>query len=334
MRCEIGSTHLRLNPGNLYAPVNGERDGPMPELPDITIYIESLERFFCSEPVQRIEIRSPFLVRTFDPPVTEVEGLYVKGFRRIGKRIVWEMASDLFLIFHLMIAGRFHLRRPGSKPKSRNDLAAFHFPDHTVMLTEAAAKKRASLHLAVGETALLTHDPGGMDVLGADLGSFSTRLLSENHTLKRALTDPTLFSGIGNAYSDEILHAAGLSPVQWTQRLSREQIGRLYTAVQAVLSEWITTLRTLNRLKFPERVTAFREGMSVHGRHGQPCPACRTPVQRIVYTDQETNYCPKCQTGGGILADRALSRLLKGDWPKTVDDLEYFPYTMPRDRGR
>jgi formamidopyrimidine-DNA glycosylase len=304
----------------------------MPELPDITVYIESLHRFFGGRPLNSLVIRSPLLLRTFDPPVSSVTGLTVQGFRRMGKRIVWEMEGGLFLVFHLMVAGRYHLRKPGSKPRSRNDLAAFHFSDHTVMLTEAATRKRAALHVVIGEEALKMHEPGGIDVLEGSLAAFSDRLTAENHTLKRALTDPSLFSGIGNAYSDEILHAAALSPIQWTQRLSRDQIDRLYVVVQRVLTDWTNALRVQNSNGFPERVTAFRSEMAVHGKYGLPCPVCRTSVQRIVYTSQETNYCPRCQTGGKVLADRALSRLLKGDWPKTVDDLESFKYTTGQGR--
>ena len=291
----------------------------MPELPDIVVYIEALERKVGGSVIEGIELRSPFLVRTVTPALPEAEGREIVGFRRLGKRIVWELTGGLFLVFHLMIAGRFHWKKAGARPSRKIDLAAFHFAAGTLMLTEAGAKKRASLHVVEGEEELAVHDPGGLEVVGCDLAVFREALQRENHTLKRALADPGLFSGIGNAYSDEILHAAQLSPLKWTSRLSEAEIERLYTATQTTLLSWIERLRLEAADSFPEKVTAFRQGMTAHGRYGQPCPVCRTAIQRIEYVEHETNYCPRCQTGGKILADRQLSRLLKGSWPPAFD---------------
>ena len=295
----------------------------MPELPDIVIYMEALERKIGGAAIDAIDMRSPFLVRTFDPPLEEAVGKRVLGFRRVGKRIVWELEDDLFLIFHLMIAGRYHWKKKAAKPRRKVDLAAFHFADGTLMLTEAGSRKRASLHVVRGEGQVTAHDPGGLEVMECDPAAFREALQRENHTLKRALSDPHLLSGIGNAYSDEILHAAQLSPVKWTSRLSEEEIERLYAATQKTMRLWIDRLRQeLEDQSFPEKVTAFRAGMAAHGRYGEPCPECETAIQRIEYEGRETNYCPRCQTGGKVLADRQLSRLLKGDWPRTIEELE------------
>lgn len=290
----------------------------MPELPDIAIYLEALRRRFAGQRLESIALRSAFLVRTVEPDLFQAEGRVVLGFERLGKRIAWRLEGDLFLVFHLMIAGRFHLRAAGARPRTKADLAAFRFADATVMLTEASPKQRASLHVVAGEAGLAAHRPGGLEVLAASLDQFRDRLVCENHTLKRALTDPWLFSGIGNAYSDEILHAARLSPVKLTRRLSDEEIARLFTAARDTLSRWVERLRAETGEAFPEKVTAFRPGMAAHGRYGKPCPVCETPIQRIRYAEHETNYCPRCQTGGKLLADRSLSRLLKDDWPRTI----------------
>ncbi len=286
----------------------------MPELPDVTIYIESLERLLRGKRLIAIRLFNPFLLRTAVPPLAEVHGKTVAGFSRLGKRIVFDFEGDLHLVLHLMIAGRLHWEGK----KTRNTLALFDFENGTLSLTEAGSKRRASLHLVQGEAALRALDPGGMEVLAADLATFRERLTKENHTLKRALTDPRLFSGIGNAYSDEILHRAKLSPIALTQTLSATEVEALFSATREVLREWIERLRTE---RFPEKVTAFREEMAVHGRYGKPCPVCAAPVQRIVYAENETNYCARCQTGGRILADRALSRLLKKSWPRSIDEL-------------
>ena len=296
----------------------------MPELPDIVVYLEALTPRIVGQRLTRARITSPFLLRTADPPLTAAEGRVVVGLRRLGKRIVWEMEGDLFLVFHLMIAGRFKWRDPGAKSPGKIGLAAFDFPTGTLLLTEASPKHRASLHVVAGEAALAPHDRGGLDVLAADLPAFRARLQSESHTLKRALTDPRAFDGIGNSYSDEILHAAKLSPFQLSGRLTDKEIARLYQATQRTLREWIARLRaeTGGGEKFPEKVTAFREGMAVHGRYKQPCPVCGSPVQRIRYATNEANYCATCQTGGRVLADRALSRLLKDDWPRSLEDWE------------
>ena len=293
----------------------------MPELPDIVAYIEALEPRILNQPIQDIRLSSPFLLRSVDPPLHEASGKKVTNLRRLGKRIVFGLEDELFLVIHLMIAGRFHWKEHRAKP-NRQTLASFVFPSGTLMLTEAGSKKRASMYFVRGETALAAHDPGGLEVLEADLESFAARLTKENHTLKRALTDPHFFSGIGNAYSDEILHAAGISPLKLTERLDESEVRRLYEATQATLRFWSEKLCREAKASFPEKVTAFREEMSVHGRYGKPCPKCGTPVQRIVYAANEANYCPSCQTGGRLLADRALSRLLKQDWPRTLEELE------------
>ncbi len=294
----------------------------MPELPDITVYIECLDRRVTGRPLQKVRIRHPFLLRSVEPPLSDAEGRTVRGLRRLGKRIVFELDDELFLVLHLMIAGRLHWKPSGANPPGKIGLAAFDFPDGTLTLTEAGSKRRAALYVARGEDALAEHQPGGLEVLDADLASFDDALRRENHTLKRALTSPHLFSGIGNSYSDEILHRAQLSPVTWTRRLSDAESARLFEATQATLQHWLKQLRVEASDGFPEHVTAFREGMAVHGRYGQPCPACGTAVQRIVHAENETNYCPRCQTGGKVLADRSLSRLLKGDWPRSVEEWE------------
>lgn len=294
----------------------------MPELPDVTVYLERLRPRIEGEVLTRVEFRSPFLLRTVDPLPDEFVGRPVRGLRRLGKRIVWCFDGDRYLVLHLMIAGRLHWKPPGTKPPGKIGLAAFHFPAGTLTLTEAGSKKRASLHLLRGADALVRHDPGGLDVFAADLPAFAAALARENHTLKRALTDPRLFDGIGNAYSDEILHAAGLSPLALTQKLPPEAVVRLFEATRKTLTDWTEQLRRDAGDGFPEKVTAFRDGMAVHGRYGQPCPTCGETVQRIVYAENETNYCPGCQAGGKLLADRALSRLLRGDWPRTADELE------------
>jgi formamidopyrimidine-DNA glycosylase len=294
----------------------------MPELPDILVYLDALQSRILGQPLERIRLASPFLLRSVLPPLETAHGRAVRTLRRLGKRIVIGLEGDLFLVLHLMIAGRLHWKTRGAKIPGRLGLAAFDFPSGTLTLTEAGTKKRASLYLLMGESMLRDHDPGGLDVLHADSGAFRETLGRENHTLKRALTDPRLFDGIGNAYSDEILHRARLSPVQLTQRLAADEVERLFRATQRTLSDWIERLRQEAGDSFPEHVTAFREGMAVHGRYGKPCPGCGSPVQRIVYAENETNYCARCQTGGKLLADRALSQLLKRDWPKTLDELE------------
>lgn len=300
----------------------------MPELPDITIYIEAIAARTVGETLEKIRLASPFLLRSVDPPVGELEGKQVLGVRRLGKRIALALETELFLVLHLMIAGRLHWKGASSdeagRPKipGKKGLAAFDFTSGTLLLTEAGSKKRASLHLVRGERLLRSLDRGGLEVLDADLEAFRDALFAENHTLKRALTDPWLFSGIGNAYSDEILHRARLSPVKWTRRLEAAEIERLYQACRVTLREWIERLRKETGEGFPEKVTAFRPAMAVHGRYGKPCPVCGSLVQRIVYASNETNYCATCQTGGKLLADRALSRLLKEDWPRTLEELE------------
>ena len=294
----------------------------MPELPDIVVYLDALAPRILGLPLERARVASPFLLRTADPPLAAALGKTVTGLRRFGKRIVWEMEDEIFLVFHLMIAGRFKWRSRGAKPPGKIGLATFDFPDGTLLLTEASKKHRASLHLVRGAAGLAAHDPGGLDVLAADLPDFRAALQSESHTLKRALTDPRLFDGIGNAYSDEILHAAKLSPFQLTGRLNDEETGRLHRAAQRTLLGWIERLRAETGTGFPEKVTAFREGMAVHGRYRQPCPVCGSPVQRVRYAENEANYCATCQTGGRVLADRALSRLLKDDWPRSLEEWE------------
>ena len=294
----------------------------MPELPDVVVYIECLRPRVVEQPLERIRLASPFLLRSVDPPLDQVVGKHVRRLRRLGKRIVFEMDGKLFLVLHLMIAGRLHWKAKGAKPPGKIGLAAFDFPNGTLTLTEASTKKRASLHLVRGEEQLAQHQPGGLEVLEADLPAFRAALQRENHTLKRALTDPHLFSGIGNAYSDELLHRARLSPLAWTSRLGDEEAARLFEATQVTLREWTERLRAEAGDGFPERVTAFRPGMAVHGRFGKPCPDCGTAVQRIIYAENETNYCPRCQTNGKVLADRSLSRLLKDDWPRSIEELE------------
>jgi formamidopyrimidine-DNA glycosylase len=297
----------------------------VPELPDLEVYVEAIAARVRGEPLLRVRLGSPFLLRSADVPLAEAEGRRVLAVRRMGKRIVLALEGELFLALHLMIAGRLHWKPPGAKLPGRAGLAAFDFPAGTLLLTEAGTKRRAALHLVRGEAALLALDRGGLEPLTADLESFRAALLRENHTLKRALTDPGLFSGIGNAYSDEILHRARLSPVKLTSRLSPEEIGALHEATRAVLTEWTERLRREARGELPEGVTAFREEMAVHGRHRRPCPVCGTAVQRIVRAENEVDYCPRCQTGGQILSDRSLARLLKEDWPRTIEELERNP---------
>jgi formamidopyrimidine-DNA glycosylase len=294
----------------------------MPELPDITVYIEALQDRLLNQPLQKIRIASPFILRSFDPPIHAAEGKKVIGFERLGKRIVFELEDELFMIFHLMIAGRFHWKKRGAPVPRKFGHAALDFPAGTLLLTEMGTKKRASLHLIRGRERLAEHDPGGLEIFGADLNAFRAALIDENHTLKRTMTDPHVFSGIGNAYSDEILHRAGLSPIKQTQHLSEIEIERLYRATKEVLREWIKRLRKDTGKNFPERITAFRDDMAVHGKYRKPCPVCGSPVQRIAYAENETNYCAKCQTGGRLLADRSLSRLLKADWPRTLEEME------------
>ena len=294
----------------------------MPELPDIVTYLHALRERIVGKELLKIQVRSPFLVRTVVPDLMTLESRTVRDVSRIGKRIVWHFDEDLFLVFHLMIAGRFHLKKSGTLPKGKTDLAAFGFEGFTLMLTEASQKKRASLHVLKGQAALDAQDRGGLEPLESSLADFRAALTRENHTLKRALTDPRLFSAIGNAYSDEILHAAKLSPITLTSRLDDEQIQRLFTATKSTLESWTERLLAEAKTKFPEKVTAFRREMAVHGRFGQPCPVCGTAVQRIVRAENEANYCPRCQTGGKLLADRSLSRLLKDDWPRTIEEWE------------
>jgi formamidopyrimidine-DNA glycosylase len=294
----------------------------VPELPDVAAYLTALEPRVLGRRLDGLRLASPFLLRTFDPPITTVAGKRVIGLRRFGKRIVFDLEDDLHLVLHLMIAGRLHWKARGAGLATRTSLAAFDFEDGTLLLTEAGSKKRASLHLVRGEEALAEHERGGLEVLEADREQFRSALTRENHTVKRALTDPRLFSGIGNAYSDEILHRARMSPAKLTSRLTEKEIGALYDATRGALAEWTDRLTAAARKSFPEKVTAFREGMAVHGRYGKACPVCGTKVQRIVYAENESNYCPTCQTGGKLLADRALSQLLKKDWPKTLEELE------------
>jgi formamidopyrimidine-DNA glycosylase len=294
----------------------------MPELPDITVYIESLASRIQGVALQKIEIASPFLLRTVEPGPRDLEGRKVESLLRLGKRIVWHFGEDLYLVLHLMIAGRLHWKPPGAKLPGKVGLAAFRFAPGTLTLTEAGSKKRASLHIVRGAGVLEQHNPGGIEVMTCTGQQFAQALMRENHTLKRALTDPHLFSGIGNAYSDEILHAARLSPLTWTSRLTPEEADRLLQATRTTLRQWTEQLRADAGDGFPEKVTAFRSGMAVHGRYGLPCPVCGVAVQRIIYAENETNYCPRCQTGGKLLADRSLSRLLKDDWPRTLEELE------------
>ena len=294
----------------------------MPELPDIALYLAQLIPRVVGQPLLRIGLRSPFVLRSVDPPVEALEGKRILALRRLGKRIVFELEDGLFVVVHLMIAGRFRWKEPGTKSGGKLVLAAFEFPQGVLQLTEAGSKRRASIHLVRGADQLQGFERGGLEVLDAELEEFAQRLRSENHTLKRALTDPRLFSGIGNAYSDEILHRARLSPLALTGRLSDHQVSTLYDATRATLMDWIERLQQEAGDRFPEKVTAFREGMAVHGRYGKPCPVCGSAVQRIRYADNETNYCARCQTGGRLLADRAMSRLLKQDWPRSIDEVE------------
>jgi formamidopyrimidine-DNA glycosylase len=294
----------------------------VPELPDIELYLAALRPRTVGRAISRVRLASPFLVRTVDPPLSALEGRTVSGLRRLGKRLVFAFDEDLFAVLHLMIAGRLRWREPGAAIPGKVGLAAFDFPDGSLLLTEAGSRKQASLHVVRGEAAVAALDPGGADVFSIDLETFAAALRVANHTLKRALTDPRLFSGIGNAYSDEILHAAQLSPIKLTHALSDEEAARLFDATRDVLRRWTAALQTEAGDVFPEKVTAFRPGMAVHGRYGQPCPRCGAPVQRIAYARNEANYCATCQTGGRLLADRALSRLLRKDWPKTLDELE------------
>jgi formamidopyrimidine-DNA glycosylase len=294
----------------------------LPELPDITVYLEALTARVLGQPLERLRIGNPFIVRTIAPSPAELAGTRVVGLSRLGKRIVFGMEDDLFLVLHLMIAGRLRWRERGAPIPGKVGLAAFDFPAGTAILTEAGSKRQASIHILRGAREVAALDPQGLEVFDADLPSFAERLTQENHTLKRALTDPHIFSGIGNAYSDEILHAAKLSPMKVTASLSDREIATLYDATRATLTEWIDRLRADAAGEFPEKVTAFRKGMAVHGRYGQPCPVCGSPVQRIVYATNEANYCSRCQTGGRLLSDRAMSRLLKADWPRTLEELE------------
>ena len=294
----------------------------MPELPDVELYLHALRKRLIGRSLHRVRIANPFLVRTVTPPPDAAVGRSILSLSRLGKRIVWEFDGDLFFVIHLMIAGRFQWKEAGAKIPGRLGLAAFDLAEGTLLYTEAGSKRRASLYVVSGREAVAAHDPGGIEVIGLDFETFDSRLRSENHTLKRALTDPTLFSGIGNAYSDEILLAAKLSPMQLTQRLAPEDSKRLFEATQTVLTSWRDRLIAEAGDTFPAKVTAFREGMAAHGRFGKACPVCGTPIQRIVYATNEANYCPTCQTGGRLLADRGLSRLLKDDWPRTLEELE------------
>ncbi len=294
----------------------------MPELPDIALYLEALEARVLDRPLERVRIANPFLLRTPDPPVSTAHGRKVVALRRIGKRIVLALEGDLYLVLHLMIAGRLRWRNAGATIPGKVGLAAFDFPTGTAILTEAGSRRQASLHIVAGASGLESLDPGGLEVLEADLPSFAARLTRDNHTLKRALTDPRIFSGIGNAYSDEILHAAKMSPMQLTSHLSEADVARLYEATTRTLQHWIQHLREEAAGAFPEKVSAFRKGMAVHGRFRKPCPACGGPVQRIVHARNETNYCAHCQTEGRLLSDRALARLLRDDWPKTLEAME------------
>jgi formamidopyrimidine-DNA glycosylase len=295
----------------------------MPELPDIVVYLESLQARVLHQRLEQIRVASPFLLRSVSPRPEEVEGLQVAGLFRMGKRVVIETTGEIFLVFHLMVAGRFHWKKKSARSWRKSDLAAFDFSNGSLLLTESGSKKRASLHLVKGKEALAEHDPGGIEILEVDFDSFLQRLTLKNHTLKRSLTDPRIFSGIGNAYSDEILHRAQLSPLALSQKLTESETRRLYLAARETLQTWVKRLREETREGFPERITAFRKGMAVHGRFRKPCPRCGSPVQRIVYVGNETNYCSLCQTRGKLLADRALSRLLKRDWPRTLEEQEH-----------
>jgi formamidopyrimidine-DNA glycosylase len=294
----------------------------LPELPDVDLYVHALRPRIVGRRIEAVRLAAPFLLRSVDPPLSAVEGQAVVGVDRLGKRIVIEAEHSLFLVIHLMIAGRFRWKPPGTKVPGKVGLLAIDFDSGTLILTEAGSKRRASLHVVRGREALAEHDPGGLEVFSATLGAFAAALRAENHTLKRALTDPHVFSGIGNAYSDEILHAARLSPFKQTLAATDDEVARLFEAVRATLAGWSARLQAETGDGFPEKVTAFREGMAVHGRYGQPCPVCGSPVQRVVYAANEANYCATCQTDGRLLADRALSRLLKKDWPRTLEELE------------
>jgi formamidopyrimidine-DNA glycosylase len=294
----------------------------MPELPDVTVYLEALDARIRGARLERIRLANPFVLRSVDPSPAEVAGRAVTGVRRLGKRIVIALDGGYFVLIHLMIAGRLHWKPAGARPPGKTGLAAFDFSTGTLTLTEAGSKRRAAIHLARGEAALAAHDPGGLELFEADLPAFRAALTRESHTLKRTLTDPRILSGIGNAYSDEILHRARLSPVRMTRQLSEEEIARLFEAAKATLTDWIARLRRDAGGEFPEGVTAFRPDMAVHGRYGRPCPDCGAPVQRIVHAENETNYCARCQTAGRLLADRAMSRLLKQDWPRTLEEME------------
>jgi formamidopyrimidine-DNA glycosylase len=294
----------------------------MPELPDVTVYVDALRRRLLGRPLEHVRLGNPFVVRTIEPPIGAIAGRTVESIDRMGKRIVFGFSGGLFVAVHLMIAGRLRWRPCGAAVPGRGGLAAFDFPDGTLLLTEAGSKRQAAIHVVEGRAALEELDPGGLEVLESDRDAFGARLRAANHTLKRALTDPRIFSGIGNAYSDEILHRARLSPLQLTRSLSDEEVSRLFDATVATLHVWIDRLRAETGEGFPEKVTAFRKDMAVHGRYGQPCPVCGAPVQRIVYATNEANYCSRCQTGGRLLSDRSLSRLLKDDWPRTLEDLE------------
>lgn len=294
----------------------------MPELPDIAAYINALAARIVAQPIQQVRLASPFLLRTVRPPIKDIEGRVVRELRRIGKRIAIGVEGDLWLVLHLMIAGRLHWRKTGAKLGGRQSLAAFDFPNGSLVLTEAGTKHRASLYILAGEEGLRSVDPGGIDIFTSGLDSFRDALMAENRTLKRALTDPRIVSGIGNAYSDEILHAAQLSPITQTHKLNPKEWDRLYSATRATLKLWIDRLDKEAEAGFPEKVTAFRQDMAAHGRYGEPCPRCGEKIQRIRYADNETNYCARCQTGGKVLADRSLSRLLRSDWPRTLDELE------------
>jgi formamidopyrimidine-DNA glycosylase len=294
----------------------------VPELPDLTVYLDFLNSHIVGQTLLGVRVASPFVLRTADPPLKAVEGKKVLGTRRLGKRLVLELEDDLFLLIHLMIAGRFRWREPGAAITGKIGLAAFDFPDGTLLLTEASPKKRAAIHIVRGEATLKEFERTGLEVFDTDLDQFRSRLLVGNHTVKRALTDPDLFSGIGNAYSDEILHRAKMSPVRMTRAMDDEEVKRLFAATREIMQEWINRLRREANGGFPDKVTAFRKDMAVHGKYKEPCPVCGTPVQRIVHAENESNYCPTCQTGGKLLADRALSRLLKADWPRTIEELE------------
>jgi formamidopyrimidine-DNA glycosylase len=294
----------------------------MPELPDIAAYISALEARIVAQPIERVRLASPFLLRTAQPPISHIEGRVVRELRRVGKRIAIGAEGDLWLVLHLMIAGRLHWRLRGAKLVGRRSLAAFDFPSGSLVLTEAGTKHRASLYVLMGEEGLRSIDPGGIDIFTSDLNSFRTALTAENRTLKRALTDPRILSGIGNAYSDEILHSAQLSPITLTHKLKPHEWEKLFAATRGTVQLWVDRLRAEAEAVFPENVTAFRKDMAVHGRYGQPCPRCGEKIQRIRYADNETNYCARCQTGGKVLADRSLSRLLGSDWPRTLEELE------------